>query len=139
MLFRSNTTAHIADDLITTQNLGKTTVNELAESLGTVIPTASALGVSLDQLSSMYVLMTKQGINNANATTYIRAMMNELSDSSKDVSKYLGELTGHTFGELMSQGYTLGDVMKILGDSVDGNSESFKNLFGNVRAGLGAL
>lgn len=135
----ANTTAHIADDLITTQNLGKTTVNELAESLGTVIPTASALGVSLDQLSSMYVLMTKQGINTANATTYIRAMMNELSDSSKDVSKYLGELTGHTFGELMSQGYTLGDVMKILGDSVDGNSESFKNLFGNVRAGLGAL
>lgn len=135
----ANTTAHIADDLITTQNLGKTTVNELAQSLGTVIPTASALGVSLDQLSSMYVLMTKQGINTANATTYIRAMMNELSDSSKDVSKYLGELTGHTFGELMSQGYTLGDVMKILGDSVDGNSESFKNLFGNVRAGLGAL
>lgn len=135
----ANTTKHIADDLITTQNLGKTTVNELAQSLGTVIPTASALGVSLDQLSSMYVLMTKQGINTANATTYIRAMMNELSDSSKDVSKYLGELTGHTFGELMAQGYTLGDVMKILGDSVDGNSESFKNLFGNVRAGLGAL
>lgn len=135
----ANTTKHIADDLITTQNLGKTTVNELAESLGTVIPTASALGVSLDQLSSMYVLMTKQGINTANATTYIRAMMNELSDSSKDVSKYLNELTGHTFGELMSQGYTLGDVMKILGDSVNGNSEAFKNLFGNVRAGLGAL
>lgn len=135
----ANTTRHIADDLITTQNLGKTTVNELAESLGTVIPTASALNVSLDQLSSAYVIMTKQGINTANATTYIRAMMNELSDSGSDVSAALSDLTGRTFGELMQQGWTLGDVMQTLGDSVNGNGEAFKNLFGNVRAGLGAL
>ncbi len=135
----ANTTRHIADDLITTQNLGKTTVNELAESLGTVIPTASALNVSLDQLSSAYVILTKQGINTANATTYIRAMMNELSDSGSDVSAALSDLTGHTFGELMQQGWTLGDVMQTLGDSVNGNGEAFKNLFGNVRAGLGAL
>lgn len=135
----ANTTAHIADDLITTQNLGKTTVNELAQSLGTVIPTASALGVSLDQLSSMYVVMTKQGINTANATTYIRAMMNELSDAGSDVSETFGDLTGYTFGEFIAQGHTIADVLQVLGDSVDGNSEQFKNLFSNVRAGLGAL
>ena len=135
----ANTTKHIADDLITTQNLGKTTVDELAQSIGTVIPTASALGVSLDQLSTAYVLLTKQGINTANSTTYIRAMMNELSDSGSDVSETLGNLTGHSFGELMAQGKTLGDVMQILGDSVDGNGEAFKNLFSNVRSGLGAL
>lgn len=135
----ANTTKHIADDLITTQNLGKTTVDELAQSIGTVIPTASALGVSLDQLSTAYVLLTKQGINTANATTYIRAMMNELSDAGSDVSVTLGDLTGHTFGELMAKGYTLGDVMQILGESVNGNGEAFKNLFSNVRSGLGAL
>lgn len=135
----ANSTRHIADDLITTQNLGKTTVNELAQSLGTVIPTASALNVSLDQLSSAYVIMTKQGINTANATTYIRAMLNELSDAGSEVSKELYNLTGNTFGQLMEKGKTLGDVMQILGDSVEGNGERFKNLFGNVRAGLGAL
>jgi len=135
----ANTTAHIADDLITTQNLGKTTVNELAESMGTVIPTASALGVSLDQLSTMYVLLTKQGINTANATTYIRGMLNELSDSGSKLSETLVDLTTHSFGELMQMGYSVGDVMTILGNSVDGDSESFKNLFSNVRAGLGGL
>ncbi|MBQ7588375.1 MAG: phage tail tape measure protein [Lachnospiraceae bacterium] len=135
----ANSTKHIADDLITTQNLGKTTVNELAQSLGTVIPTASALNVSLDQLSSAYVIMTKQGINTANTTTYIRAMLNELSDAGSEVSKELYNLTGNTFGQLMEKGKTLGDVMQILGDSVEGNGERFKNLFGNVRAGLGAL
>ena len=135
----ANTTAHIADDLITTQNLGKTTVNELAQALGTVIPTASALGVSLDQLSSMYVLMTKQGINTANATTYIRAMMNELSDSGSDLADTFGELTGQTFGAFIASGHTVGDAMQVLGESVNGDSEAFKNLFSNVRAGLGAL
>lgn len=135
----ANTTAHIADDLVTTQNLGKTTVDELAQSIGTIIPTAAALNVSLDQISTGYVLLTKQGINTANATTYLRAMLNELSDSGSDVSETLADLTGHTFGELMQQGYTLGDVMQILGDSVEGNGEAFKNLFSNVRSGLGAL
>lgn len=135
----ANTTAHIADDLITTQNLGKTTVDELAQSLGTIIPTAAAYSVSLDQLSSSYVILTKQGINTANATTYLNGMLNELGDSGSDVSQILYNLTGHTFGELMKQGYSLGDVMDILSQSVDGNSESFANLFSNVRAGKGAL
>lgn len=135
----ANTTKHIADDLITTQNLGKTTVDQLAQSMGQVIPTASALGVSLDQLSSMYVLMTKQGINTANATTYIRAMMNELSDSGSDLAETLYEVSGYSFGELMEQGKSVGDVLQMLGNSVQGNSEDFKNLFSNVRAGLGAL
>lgn len=135
----ANTTAHIADDLITTQNLGKTTVDELAESIGTIIPTASAYNVSLDQLSSAYVILTRQGINTANSTTYLRGMLNELADSGSDVSDILSQETGHSFGELMKQGYTLGDVMQILGETVDGDSERFANLFGNIRAGQGAL
>lgn len=135
----ANTTAHIADDLITTQNLGKTTVDELAQSIGTIIPTAAAYGVSLDQLSTAYTLLTKQGINTAYSTTYLRGMFNELGDAGSDVSEILQDLTGRTFGQLVKEGYTLGDVMQILGDYVHGDSEAFANLFGNIRAGQGAL
>lgn len=135
----ANTTAHIADDLITTQNLGKTTVDELAQSIGTIIPTAAAYGVSLDQLSTAYVLLTKQGINTAYSTTYLRGMFNELGDAGSDVSGILQELTGKTFGQLTKEGYTLGDVMQLLGEYCHGDSEAFANLFGNIRAGQGAL
>lgn len=135
----ANTTAHIADDLITTQNLGKTTVDELAGSIGTIIPTAAAYGVSLDQLSTAYTLLTKQGINTAYSTTYLRSMLNELGNSASAVSDILYDETGHSFGELTKMGYTLGDIMKVLGDYVNGDSESFANLFGNIRAGQGAL
>ena len=42
----------VSDLLITTQNLGKTTVDELASSMGTVIPVANASNFSLEELSA---------------------------------------------------------------------------------------
>ena len=135
----ANTTEHIMNALVTTQNLGKTTVGELAQNMGQVIPTAAALNVSLDNLASAYVQLTKNGINTANATTYIKGMLNELSDSGSGVAAVLKQETGKSFGQLMADGKSLGDVIQILGDHVDGNSEKFKNMFSNVRAGSGAL
>ncbi|MCR5824791.1 MAG: phage tail tape measure protein [Lachnospiraceae bacterium] len=131
--------AEISDKLITTQNLGKTTVDELASSLGTVIPTAAAFGVNLDNISSAYVTLTRNGINTANSTTMLNGMLSELGDSGSEVAKILKDETGQSFAELMESGYNLGDVIQILGDSVDGNSTAFINLWGNIRAGRGAV
>lgn len=130
---------NIANQLIQTQNDGKTTVNELAQAMGQVIPTASALNIPLEQLNAAYVSLTKQGINTANSTTYLNGMFTELADGGSTVSEILQNKTGKTFGQLMKDGYTLGDVMQILNDSVDGDSEAFLNLWGNTRAGKGAL
>lgn len=129
----------IANMLIQTQNDGKTTVNELAQNMGQVIPTASALNIPLEQLAASYVMLTKQGINTANSTTQLRAMFNELSKDGSNVSKILKDQTGKSFGQLMQEGWSLGDVLKVLNESVDGNGEAFKNLWGNTRAGQGAL
>ena len=129
----------IANQLIQTQNDGKTTVNELAQAMGQVIPTASALNIPLEQLNAAYVSLTKQGINTANSTTYLNGMFTELADGGSTVSEILQNKTGKTFGQLMKEGYTLGDVMQILNDSVNGDSEAFLNLWGNTRAGKGAL
>lgn len=130
---------NIASQLIQTQNDGKTTVNELAQAMGNVIPTASALNVPFEQLNASYVLMTKQGINTANATTYLNGMFTELADGGSDVSQILQNKTGKTFGQLMNEGASLGDILSILNESVDGDSEAFLNLWGNTRAGRGAL
>lgn len=129
----------ISDKLITTQNLGKTTVDELASSMGKVIPTASAYNVSIDNLCASYVAMTKGGIATAEATTYTKSMLNELADSGSTVGKVLQEQTGKSFGQLMNEGYSLADVIDILGQSVDGDKEKFAQLFGSAEAGTGAL
>lgn len=137
--YSADDAAMISNRLVQTQNKGKTTVDELASSMGNVIPTASAYNVSLDNLCSAYVIMTKQGINTANATTAINGMLTELADGGSTVAKVLQEKTGKSFGQLMSDGATLGDVIQLLSDHVDGNSEAFANLWGNVRASKGAL
>lgn len=129
----------IADELVQTQNDGKTTVQELAQSMGTIIPTAAALNIPLEQLNAAYAQMTKQGINTANTTTYLNGMFTELADGGSDVAGILKDQTGKTFGQLMADGQSLGDVLKVLQDSVEGDSEAFLNLWGNTRAGRGAL
>lgn len=130
---------NISDMLIVTQNLGKTTVDELAASVGKVIPLASAYGVEMDNLSAAYAELTKGGIATAEAGTYLKSMLNELGDSGSTVSTVLKEQTGSSFSELMEQGYSLGDVMSVLGDSVGGSAGAFNELWSSSEAGIGAL
>lgn len=136
---KAGTAESISDKLITTQNLGKTTVNELASSMGRVIPTASAYGVSVDNLCASYVALTKGGIATAEATTYMKSMFNELADSGSTVGGILQEKTGMSFGQLMESGMSLADVIDILGQSVNGDAEAFAQLWGSSEAGTGAL
>lgn len=132
-------TEYISDILVTTQNLGKTTVDELASSVGKTIPLAAAYNVEMDNLSTAYAQLTKNGIATAEAGTYIKSMLNELGDSSSNVAKVLKDETGSTFAELSSEGKSIGDVLDVLMDSVNGNLTKFNELWGSVEAGTGAL
>lgn len=129
----------LSDYLITTQNLGKTSVDQLAQSVGKVIPLASAYNVQMDNLSSAYAVLTANGIATAESGTYLKSMLNELGDTGSGVSEVLLSSTGKTFAQLMEQGYSLGDVMAMLGNAVDGDSTAFNALWNSTEAGIGAL
>lgn len=129
----------LSDYLITTQNLGKTSVDQLAQSVGKVIPLASAYNVQMDNLSSAYAVLTANGIATAESGTYLKSMLSELGDTGSDVSEVLLNSTGKTFAQLMEQGYSLGDVMSMLGDAVDGDRTAFNALWSSTEAGIGAL
>ena len=129
----------LSDYLITTQNLGKTSVDQLAQSVGKVIPLASAYNVQMDNLSSAYAVLTANGIATAESGTYLKSMLNELGDTGSGVSEVLLNSTGKTFAQLMEQGYSLGDVMAMLGNAVDGDSTAFNALWKSTEAGIGAL
>ena len=132
-------TTAISDKLITTQNKGKTTVNQLGQSLGSVIPTAAAFGVSLDQVLASYVSMTKSGISTAEATTYLNGMLNQLGKSGTDASDILKEKTGKSFHQLMDEGTSLADILKIVVDAADESGLELADMFGNVGAGKAAM
>lgn len=127
--------AGISNVLIQTQNLGKTSVDELASSMGRAISTGSAYGVNLENLSAAYVELTRGGIATSEATSYLSGMLNELGDSGSTVGKVLQMETSRSFGELMEDGYSLADVLKILLEHVNGNTEALMGLWGSQEAG----
>ena len=130
---------NVSDMLIQTQNKGKTTVSELASSMGKVIPTANAYGVSLDQLCTSYAIMTANGIATAETTTYLNSMINELGKSGTSASKVIEEKTGKSFAELISEGKSLGDVLGIMQEYADETGASMGDLWGSAEAGKAAL
>lgn len=132
-------TNQLADMLVNTQNKGKTTVGQLAESMGRVIPTAETLNVSIGQLCTGYAEMTKRGINTANATTYMNSLFDEFGKSSTQLYKITKEATGKTFKELMTEGKSLGDVLGSLSEYAKKNNKNFNDFFGKSNSRKAAL
>lgn len=125
---------NISDLLINTQNLGKTTVNELASAMGKVIPTAKADNVQMDQLATSYAILTSKGIATAESTTYLNSMLNEMGKSGSTVDGILREKTGKSFKELSADGKTLGEILEIVNESAVKNKKSFSDMFSSSEA-----
>lgn len=130
---------NVSDMLVTTQNLGKTSVDQLAQSVGKVIPLAAAFNVEMDNLSAAYAQLTKGGIATAESGTYLKSMLTELGSTSSVVGQTLIDVTGKSFNVLAQEGYSLGDVMEILGQAVDNDTVKFSALWSSQEAGVGAL
>lgn len=129
----------VSDTLIRTQDLGKTTVDELSASMGKIIPTAKANGVALDQVATGYAIMTSNGVATAESTTYMNSMLNELGKSGTKVSDTLKEKTGKSFAELMAEGKSLGDVLEIIGGSAKEQGLAFTDLWSSSEASKAGL
>ncbi len=132
-------TEKVASTLVKTQDLGKVTVDDLSKVIGRVIPSAAAYSVNLDNVAAAYARMTSSGINAENSTTYLSTMLDELADSGSDVAAVLQEQTGKSFSELMAGGSSLGDVLEIIGKSVDNDNVKFSNLWSSATAGKAAI
>ena len=132
-------TDHLMDVFITTQAKGKTTVDQLASSMGQVIPIASSLGVNIDQLGASYAILTANGISTSESGTKLKSMFEELGDSGSDVSEILINKTGKSFKELTAEGMSTGDVLEILKQHADESGVGLNELFSSSEAGSAAL
>ena len=107
--------------------------------MGKIIPTAKAANVGVDQICTGYAELTASGIATAEATTYMNSMLNELSKSGTKTSDMLKNKMGKSFQELMDEGATLGDIMKILSDGANETGVNFTDLWSSQEAGKAAL
>lgn len=129
----------ISDLLITTQNLGKTTVDELASSMGAVIPVAASVNFDITELSASYAQLTKNGIATAESGTYLKAMLSELGKSGTTTDLALRELTGKGFADLRKEGTSTSEILSMLTQYAAENDKTLKDMFGSVEAGSSAL
>ena len=134
----------VSDVLINTQNLGKTTVDQLASSMGKVIPTAKANGVEIEDLAGVYAVMTANGIATAETTTYFNSMLNELGKSGSTAANAFAAGTAHikegglTMKEAMEMGWELTDVLSVLDEQAAESGTTISNMFGSAEAGKAA-
>ena len=83
----------VSDVLFTTVRLGKTTMSELGQSLGMVLPFAKSMNLSMRGVGAAMATLTASGINTAEATTALRASILGLSapaDGARDAMKAAG-------------------------------------------------
>lgn len=128
----------ISNKLITTQNLGKVNVDELASVMGRSISVARSYNVSLDVLCGTYATLTKNGNPAAESTTLLNALFNELGKSGTTASNVIREKTGKSFSELMASGTALSDVLQILQDEAQKSGLAINDMFGSAEAARGA-
>ncbi|MBZ9633194.1 phage tail tape measure protein [Clostridium sp. FP1] len=128
----------ISDKMLVTQNLGVTTVAELAESMGSLTPIAKSTGLSIDELLAGMVGLTKNGIKTDEAVTAMKGVMTSIISPSKeasDMAKSLG--LNFSVAGLKSKGFV--GFMEEIKKKTGGSTEKMSGLFGNVRALSGAL
>lgn len=129
----------VSDLMLQTQNLGKTTFGELAQSLYNVIPTASSLGVGFDQISAAMSTITSQGTPTSVATTQLRQLFVELSKASSKTSKTFQKLSGKNFADFIKGGGTVQQALQIMEKGAKKNGVALKDLFSSVEAGNAAM
>ncbi|WP_049042804.1 phage tail tape measure protein [Clostridium sporogenes] len=110
----------ISNQMLITQNLGKTTFGELASAVGKVTPIAASLGIKTDELFSSLASTTAQGLNTAESVTALKAAMSNIIKPSKEAGEAAEQLgIDFSVSALQSKGWMgfLQDVKKGLSNA----------------------
>ena len=128
----------IANQMLITQNLGKTTFGELAASIGQVAPVASALGVSTGELLSSLAVTTAQGLGTSEAMTALKAAMSNIIKPSKEAAE-AAELLGIDFSVSAVEGKGWIGFLKEVRDGLRQASPEYDRLLSSVENGTAKM
>lgn len=132
--------AKATDILVGAVREGKAEAPALAASMGQVLPIASQMGVSFDQVGAAIAGMTRTGTDASTASTQLRQILMSLIKPTAAAEKQLNAL-GLSSAELRTQIREEG-LMSVLVDLTEAfgdNEEAVANVFGNARSLAGVL
>ncbi len=126
---------HVTDVMIEAVKQGKAEASAFAGVLGRVVPLASQMGISFEQVSANLATFTRLGVSAEEAATGLRAVMNALinpTEQTRDTMADLGLSVAGLRKQIKEEGLlaALDSMMTATG----GNEEALSKLFPNIRA-----
>lgn len=104
---KAGSAERVFDLFLATQNRGKTTLGEVAGSIGNVAKTAADAGIPLEDLAGMVAAITKRGVETNTAMTSLRNILGTLEEPSQKAAEALKEagvsLDAFKAGDLVGQ------------------------------------
>lgn len=125
--------AEVTNELFQIVNISKYTFEDLANSLDSVTPTASALGVSLQEVGAGMATMASRGVDAETATVQLNAIMSALLKPTGDMTELINSL-GYESGAAMIKTLGFAGTMKTLYGAIGDNEDLAAAVFGDVRA-----
>ena len=128
------------DVMVAAVREGKLEADELAGSMGRVLPVASSMGVSFNEVGAAFASMSRTGTNANEAATQLRSIMVSLLKPTKQAEDALAGM-GLSSEQLRTQMREEGllSTLQTLSTEFDGNADAAAQVFGNVRALVGVM
>lgn len=128
-----------SDMMFTAVRLGKTDFKQLSSSIYNVVPTAAAAKIGFDNVAAALAVITAQGVPTSVATTQLRQMFVELTDSGSNVGKVFSQIAGQSFKQFIASGGNVQQALEKLEVYAKGTGLGVNELFSSVQAGNSAL
>jgi TP901 family phage tail tape measure protein len=128
------------DVLAEAVRLGKAEPADFADALGMVLPIASEMGISFDQVAGSVAAMSKTGSDARIATTQLRQVMATILSPTAGANKALADMGLSAQGlrdQIKEEGLLA--TLQTLKDRFGDNEEAASMVFGNIRALMGVL
>ncbi len=132
--------AEAVDILAEAVRLGKLEPAELAGAMGKVLPIASAMGVSFNDVAGAVAGMSRTGTDAFTATTQLRQILATIAKPTNEAEKALEGMGLSTEGlQEQLKGEGLLSLLQTLTDEFKGNITATTEVFGNIRALSGVM
>ena len=125
--------SEISDLFFKTVELGQTTFDEMAISIGKVAPIAATAKISQEELMAAYATLTGVTGNTAEVTTQLRSAISAIIKPSSEAIEVAQRL-GLNFSAASLQAKGLEGFLQYLGKATRGNVEDTAKLFGSTEA-----
>lgn len=123
----------VSDVLFATVDKGVLTFEELAGSIGDVLPFAAQLKVPIEAVGAAMATMTLQGLSAAESSTRLKGLLVTMLKPGEDLAGVIRDL-GFASGEAMLRQVGLVDSVRLLDGAAKGNKETLATWFPNIRA-----